>query len=539
MMRGLGLTVIRGVVSDPNAPGRVYVAPADWAFASSTDGGASMTRNAPAQVFDAFGVSVDPSTTPSTVYLATGQFSSNTGEIWSNPDPASGTPWTSEGFAAAGGTRPTGVAVNRVGGQPVILAMAQSSGIWRKAGGVWSRVNPNVGGGGQPSFSWLPGSAVVYFYDDTTGVWRSDDSGQTWIRIWDQPSIADMTGFVAADPTAPSRLYVSVGGVGLFRLEGADVGIVGAGGIVATPIGGLTAPGAIAIRSDGAIMAVELPGPSDGPAVVMSTDAGATWSTVSDAAFAATGGFVRVLSAGADASVWAGLFGDGLAMRPQPLFDLTVTASGTGSGRVTSVPAGIDCPSTCSSVVGWGGSVTLAATPDSGSTFAGWSGSACVGTGTCRVTMTQARSVNAAFVSNYRPDALAATATGAFIGDGVYGSTGIGQTVSTTTSPWRTVSFRVRVQNDGISADAFTIAGTGDSSGFRVRYVMGSTDITARVRAGTFQTATLAPGSNVTITLMVSTLAGSRGRTKDVVVRATSFGRPTLLDVVLARTIVR
>src|SRR6185295_17359554 len=114
-----------------------------------------------------------------------------------------------------GGTRPTAVVVNRVGGQPVILAMAQSSGIWRKAGGVWSRVNPSVGGGGQPSFSWLPGSAVVSFYDDTTGVWRSNDAGQTWTRIWNQPSVADMTGFVAADPTTPSRVYVSVGGVGL------------------------------------------------------------------------------------------------------------------------------------------------------------------------------------------------------------------------------------------------------------------------------------------------------------------------------------
>ena len=380
MMRGLGLTVIRGVVSDPNAPGRVYVAPADWAFASSTDGGASMTRNAPAQVFDAFGVAVDATTTPSTVYLATGQFSSNTGEIWSNPDPTSGTTWTSEGFAAAGGTRPTGLAVNRVGGQPVILAMAQSSGIWRRAAGVWSRVNTSVGGGGQPSFSWLPGSTVVYFYDDTTGVWRSNDAGQTWSRIWNQPSLADMTGFVAADPTMPSRLYVSVGGVGLFRLEGADAGTVG-GGIVAQPIGTLTAPGAIAVRSDGAVMAVELPGPSDGPAVVLSTDLGATWSTISNPGYAATGGFVRVLASGADASVWAGLFGDGLSMRPQPLFDLTVSTSGTGAGRVTSMPTGIDCPPTCASVVGWGGAVTLTATPDAASTFAGWSGSGCTGDG--------------------------------------------------------------------------------------------------------------------------------------------------------------
>ena len=284
-------------------------------------------------MFDAFGVAVDPSTTPSTVYLATGQFSSNTGEIWSNPDPASGTAWTSEGFTAAEGPRPTGVAVNRVGGQPVDPRDGAELGHLAQGGGVWSRVNPNVGGGGQPSFSWLPGSTVVYFYDDTTGVWRSNDAGQTWSRIWNQPSPADMTGFVAADPTAPSRLYVSVGGVGLFRLEGADVGTVG-GGIVAQPIGAFTAPGPIAVRSDGAITAVELPGPSDGPAVVLSADLGATWSTISDPGFAATGGFVRVLATGADASVWTGLFGDGLSMR-------SATAESTSrSARRGREPAG-------------------------------------------------------------------------------------------------------------------------------------------------------------------------------------------------------
>jgi hypothetical protein len=540
MMRGLGLTVIRGIASDPHDPGRVYIAPADWAFASTTDGGASMTRNAPAaQVFDAFGVAADPSTTPSTVYLATGQFSSNTGEIWSNLDPASGGGWTNEGFAAAGGTRPTAVAVNRVGGQPVILVMAQSSGIWRKAGGVWSRVNTNVGGGGQPSFSWLPGSTVVSFYDHGTGVWRSNDAGQTWKLIWSQPSPADMTGFVAADPTMPSRLYVSVGGVGLFRLEGADVGTVDAGTIIAEPVGTLSAPGPIAVRSDGAIMAVELPGPSDGPAVVISTDHGATWSTISDAGFGATGGFVRVLASGPDASVWAGLFGDGLAMRPQPSFDLTVAAAGTGAGRVTSVPAGIDCPPACASVVGWGGAVTLSASPDAASTFAGWSGSGCTGTGACQFTMSQARSVTATFVSRYRPDAAVALGNGTFVGDGVYGANGAGQTVATTTSQARTVTFRVRIQNDGTSSDAFTIGGPGDSTGFRVRYLMGTADVTARVRAGTFQTASLVPGGGMTLTLMVSTLSGSRGRTNDVLVSARSVGRTALLDAVLARVTVR
>jgi hypothetical protein len=76
---------------------------------------------------------------------------------------------------------------------------------------------------------------------------------------------------------------------------------------------------------------------------------------------------------------------------------LTVSKSGTGSGIVTSSPAGIDCGSTCSASFAGGEKVTLTATADSGSLFIGWSG-ACSGTNTsCEVTMDAVRSVNARF----------------------------------------------------------------------------------------------------------------------------------------------
>ncbi|HYL12830.1 MAG TPA: hypothetical protein VEV41_07330, partial [Terriglobales bacterium] len=77
-------------------------------------------------------------------------------------------------------------------------------------------------------------------------------------------------------------------------------------------------------------------------------------------------------------------------------FPLSVTATGTGSGSVTSAPSGINCPGTCSASFASGATVTLTATPAAGSTFAGWSG-ACAGTGTCNVTMNSAQSVTATF----------------------------------------------------------------------------------------------------------------------------------------------
>ena len=76
---------------------------------------------------------------------------------------------------------------------------------------------------------------------------------------------------------------------------------------------------------------------------------------------------------------------------------LTVTKTGNGPGTITSLQTGIDCGATCSGIYDWGTSVTLAATPATGSIFTGWSG-ACTGTETtCTVTMDQLQAVSADF----------------------------------------------------------------------------------------------------------------------------------------------
>ena len=77
---------------------------------------------------------------------------------------------------------------------------------------------------------------------------------------------------------------------------------------------------------------------------------------------------------------------------------LLVSTAGTGSGTVTSDPAGINCPSQCSAGFNPGTVVILTATPLSGHTFAGWSGD-CTGTGTCALTMSTGHSVTATFTA--------------------------------------------------------------------------------------------------------------------------------------------
>ena len=82
---------------------------------------------------------------------------------------------------------------------------------------------------------------------------------------------------------------------------------------------------------------------------------------------------------------------DGSVTVPGAQYTLTVSKTGAGSGTVTSSPSGINCGTTCSAGFNSGQSVTLTAAAGTGSTFSGWSGEGCSGTGTCVVTMNAAR----------------------------------------------------------------------------------------------------------------------------------------------------
>ncbi len=55
------------------------------------------------------------------------------------------------------------------------------------------------------------------------------------------------------------------------------------------------------------------------------------------------------------------------------------------------------CARVCNAVVAHGASVSLAASPDPGSRFAGWLGGGCSGTGDCTVTIDEAKTVSATF----------------------------------------------------------------------------------------------------------------------------------------------
>jgi bacillolysin len=89
-------------------------------------------------------------------------------------------------------------------------------------------------------------------------------------------------------------------------------------------------------------------------------------------------------------------------------YTLTVTKSGSGSGSVTSDPAGITCGNDCSEIYNSGTPATLLATADANARFNGWEG-LCTGTAACIITLNASTSINAVFERCF---ALSLTNTG-------------------------------------------------------------------------------------------------------------------------------
>lgn len=192
------------------------------------------------------------------------------------------------------------------------------------------------------------------------------------------------------------------------------------------------------------------------------------------------------------------------ALRPVPT-DLTVTKNGSGSGSVTSTPAGIDCGATCVGTFDSATVVQLQAVPDAGSFFTGWSSGGCAGTDSCTVTLVEATEVFATFTAiTHRPDALIGMGAKAPLGDGVYNTTAAGQEKSKKTKRGKTAVFTVTLQNDGSVADIIGLKQKATKTkGFQVAYLIGAKNVTKKVVQGKY-TKTLDPLGTVVITVAVT-----------------------------------
>ncbi|PIP38616.1 MAG: hypothetical protein COX19_11695, partial [Desulfobacterales bacterium CG23_combo_of_CG06-09_8_20_14_all_51_8] len=131
------------------------------------------------------------------------------------------------------------------------------------------------------------------------------------------------------------------------------------------------------------------------------------------------------------------------------LFNFFVTKSGTGSGTVTTIPAGIDCGADCVGVFPKDTMIQLSAVPDSGSTFTGWtdgtgSAAGCSGTGSCSFTITQTSSIKANF-------GLSSVGPGTYYVNSASGNDETGD--GSLSMPWQTLHHAIYQINGGTSGN--------------------------------------------------------------------------------------
>jgi hypothetical protein len=188
---------------------------------------------------------------------------------------------------------------------------------------------------------------------------------------------------------------------------------------------------------------------------------------------------------------------------------LTTSKAGTGTGTITSSPAGISCGTTCTGTYGAGTAVTLTAAPNVNSIFSGWSG-ACTGTGACSVTIDAAKTVTATFLlKSYAITPSAGTGGSISPASAVTVTSGLNQTFTITPGSGYRVS---SVLVDGVSVGAvttYTFTNVTASHTISATFAMNTYTLTpsagtggaispagaATVNSGSNQTFTITPGS--------------------------------------------
>lgn len=250
-------------------------------------------------------------------------------------------------------------------------------------------------------------SATVYVQVLLSGtfewqLYRSSDAGSSWSRVGADLPTQEITD-LAFDPRDPSRLLAAMGYWGMYRSED--------GGASWTRISSTSAwTVAVAFHptEPGVLYAgISDPAANHRPGFLRSSDDGATWREWGEGLIASYITDLAVVPT-LPTVVLAATDGRSVYQRVDcPTALLSVVKAGTGSGRVTSVPTGIDCDPDCAESVLEGTNLTLLAQADAGSLFSGWSGTGtgegCSGTGECRVLMSQDRSVVATFSQQSNP----------------------------------------------------------------------------------------------------------------------------------------
>lgn len=139
--------------------------------------------------------------------------------------------------------------------------------------------------------------------------------------------------------------------------------------------------------------------------------------------------------------------------------------------------------------------------------------------------------------AGYRGDAMIKLPNDlAYTGDDVYNANGLGQMRTSKGKLGGSVSYSYRVQNEGTGSDSFRLSGCGDSPGFTLSYLEGTTDITAAVRAGTYSLGPVPLGGAAAISVKIAVgPSATVGTAKSCKILATSAADPAAMDAAKAK----
>lgn len=203
------------------------------------------------------------------------------------------------------------------------------------------------------------------------------------------------------DHAPPTTATVPGDGVDIAASAGREVNVAGAAQ-AAQPCTVVTTRATLTVVKDGAGSGVVASNPSG---IACGATCAASFSAGTKITLTATADPGSVFEGWSDGCTGTGtctiaLSGDQtVRARFVPVRD-TLAVQLAGSGRVTSDPGGIACPSACEFAYERGTSVTLTAQPDGGAIFTGWGG-ACAGTGACTVTLAGDATVTAQFIRTF------------------------------------------------------------------------------------------------------------------------------------------
>jgi DNA-binding beta-propeller fold protein YncE len=287
---------------------------------------------------------------------------------------------------------PGGVAVDRTAGRVWVADTANSRVQALGLDGTWEF---DATGFNAPREIAVAPDGAVYVADTANGrVQRRDPASGAWTTF-----TAGLSSPAGVAATSDAVYVADTGANRILRVAGSTTTLPAPPGGLTAPTGLAAAAGAVYVADTGANRVLRF---NEGPGTwdVLGTDGTRAGEFIAPHGLA--------LDAAATTLVVADTGNDRLQRvtlsgTPRPaLARLAVATAGTGAGTVSSVPAGIWCPTDCRQGYSSGAVVRLEARAASGSAFAGWSG-ACTGTGPCDVSMSGDRGVTAAFVATGPP----------------------------------------------------------------------------------------------------------------------------------------